>query len=140
MLGPFHAAIPRWPLREREDCRYERGSVLGLFATAETTEYSRIAERAGKVRAAGRLRKRLRRIRRNPSNRPSIHNLLIMRAIENGSGLWQTTRMMNELKFPQRLEDRKVMKLMKRIESKQTLARSTQEASHAPKPRPRLAS
>jgi hypothetical protein len=48
--------------------------------------------------------------------------------------------MKTELKFPQHLEDRKVMKLMKSIESKQTLARSTQEASPAPKPRQRLAS
>jgi hypothetical protein len=63
-----------------------------------------------------------------------------MGTIVNGSGLWQTTRMKTELKFPQRLEDRKAMKLMARIESKQTLARSTQEASPAPRPGPRLAS
>jgi hypothetical protein len=63
-----------------------------------------------------------------------------MGAIENWSGLWQTTCMKTELKFSQRLEDRKVMKLMARIESKQTLARTIQEASPAPKPHQRLAS
>jgi hypothetical protein len=48
--------------------------------------------------------------------------------------------MKTELKFPQRLEDRKVIKLMERIERKQILAGSIQEASPAPKPSQRMAS
>ena len=41
------------------------------------------------------------------------------------------------LQFPQRLEDRKVQKLIERIEDQQTRAQRTREAVPAPKP-PRI--
>jgi hypothetical protein len=141
--GPPMLTVPCWPPRfghpmnERIAATSEVQSLACLrLPKQQNTQASRDEQgRAGPREAA-----KARKIRLNPSNRPIIHNLLIMGAIENGSGLWQTTRMKPELKFPQHLEDRKVMKLMERIESKQTLARSTQEASPAPKPRQRLAS